>query len=250
MRSLFSTYSLAQWTALADGDLVTLLNTESWRNVRSEVLVALLVTGVLWDEVEVLAADDEGSVHLGGDDGSGEDTATDGDLAGEWALLVCEKRDVSIYACQTFLPTVLVRSRELEARVWIGHAPRRPSPQRVSSSSSLRISRFLRSLRSRNMRPRHTNVVALNGGLWGLETQTNVLVPSATSLAGSRSLDLDLGVEEDVRLLLESALGLDGQFGSHFCGWWMSRLSVGEVVRIGSSSLNWSIHGFCCKRSL
>lgn len=60
--------------------------------MRSEVLVALLVTGVLGDEVEVLAADDEGSVHLGGDDGSGEDTATDGDLAGEWALLVCEER--------------------------------------------------------------------------------------------------------------------------------------------------------------
>jgi len=77
------------------------------------------------------------------------------------------------------------------------------------------------------MRHRHTNVVALNGGLWGLETQTNVLVPSASSLAGSRGLDLDLGVEEDVRLLLESALGLDGQFGGHFCGCWMSRLSIG-----------------------
>lgn len=92
---LFLTYSLAQWAALADGDLVTLLNTESWRNVRSEVLVALLVTGVLGDEVEVLAADDEGSVHLGGDDSSGEDTATDRDLADEWALLVCEARNIS-----------------------------------------------------------------------------------------------------------------------------------------------------------
>lgn len=89
------TYSLAQWAALADGDLVTLLDTESWGNVRSEVLVALLVTGVFWDEVEVLAADDEGSVHLGGDDSSGEDTATDGDKTGEWALLVCETRNVS-----------------------------------------------------------------------------------------------------------------------------------------------------------
>lgn len=57
--------------------------------------MALLVTGVFWDEVEVLAADDEGSVHLGGDDSSGEDTATDRDLADEWALLVCETRNVS-----------------------------------------------------------------------------------------------------------------------------------------------------------
>ncbi len=83
-----ATYSLGQWTTLADGNLITLLNTESWGDVGSEVLVALLVTGVLWDEVKVLATDDESAVHLGGDDGSGKDTATDRDLAGEWALLV------------------------------------------------------------------------------------------------------------------------------------------------------------------
>lgn len=53
-----------------------------------EVLVALLVTGVLGNEVEVLAADDESAVHLRGDDGAGKNTATDGDLAGEGALLV------------------------------------------------------------------------------------------------------------------------------------------------------------------
>ena len=47
------------------------------RNVRSKVLVSLLVTGVLWDEVEVFSADDEGSVHLGGDNSSGQDTSTD-----------------------------------------------------------------------------------------------------------------------------------------------------------------------------
>ena len=50
--------------------------------------MALLVTGVLWDKVKVLATDDKSAVHLGGDDGSGQDTSTDGDLAGEWALLV------------------------------------------------------------------------------------------------------------------------------------------------------------------
>jgi len=83
------TYSLAERSALADGDLVTLLNTESWGDVCGEVLVALLVTGVLWNEVEVLAANDEGTVHLGGNDGTGQDTATNGDKTGEWALLVC-----------------------------------------------------------------------------------------------------------------------------------------------------------------
>ena len=54
-----------------------------------EVLVALLVTGVLGDEVKVLAADNQGTVHLGGNDGAGQDTATDGDETSERALLVC-----------------------------------------------------------------------------------------------------------------------------------------------------------------
>lgn len=51
--------------------------------------MSLLVTGVLGDEVKVLAADDDSTVHLGGDDGAGQDTATDGDETGEGALLVC-----------------------------------------------------------------------------------------------------------------------------------------------------------------
>ena len=73
---------------MADGDLVTLLDTECWGDVCGEVLVALLVTGVLWNEVKVFSADDEGTVHLGRNDSAGQDTATDGDKAGEWALLV------------------------------------------------------------------------------------------------------------------------------------------------------------------
>lgn len=85
-----STYGLAEGPALADGNLVTLLDTESRGNVGGKVLVAALVTGVLGDEVEVLAADDQGAVHLGGDDGAGKDTATDGDETSEGALLVCK----------------------------------------------------------------------------------------------------------------------------------------------------------------
>ena len=138
---------LGERSALANSDLVTLLDTESGRDVCGEVLVAALVTGVLGDEVEVLAADDQSAVHLGGDDGAGQDTATDRDLANEGALLV--------------------------------------------------------------------DVVALNGGLGGLETQTDVLVPSAAVLASAGSLADLLGVLEDVRLLLVSALALDGKFGGH-----------------------------------
>ena len=233
----FSTYSLGQWTALANGDLVTLLNTECWGDVGSEVLVALLVTSVLWNKVEVLATDDEGAVHLGGDDGAGEDTATDGDLAGEWALLVWR---VHVSICAVGVILMLPSSwNALEISVlFVASIPTKsllsPRPannlaQQTTPCISLRIPDSA-SISSRILPCRHTNVVALNGGLWGLEAQSDVLVPSATSLASAGGLDLNLGVEEDVWLLLEGALSLDGQFGGHFCGWWMSRWS--KVVRI------------------
>ena len=86
---ILSTYSLAQRAALADGNPVTFLDTECRRDVSGDILVPLLVTVVLGDVVEVFAADDDGTVHLGRDNTAGEDTATDGDLTGEGALLVC-----------------------------------------------------------------------------------------------------------------------------------------------------------------
>lgn len=58
-----------------------------------EVLVSLLVTVVLGDVVEVFSADDERTVHLGGDNGAGQDTATDGDETGEGALLVYSRTE-------------------------------------------------------------------------------------------------------------------------------------------------------------
>ncbi len=89
------TYSLAQRTALANGNLVTFFNTERRGDVSSEVLVALLVTGVLGDEMEIFPANDEGTVHFGGDDCAGQDTATDGDETSERAFLVCVMKRVS-----------------------------------------------------------------------------------------------------------------------------------------------------------
>ena len=41
---------------------------------------------------------------------------------------------------------------------------------------------------------RHTDVVALNGGLGGTETQTDILVVAASALARLRRLDLGLRV--------------------------------------------------------
>lgn len=92
---VITTYSLGERTALADGDPITLLNTESGGNVSGQVLVALLVTVVLGDVVEVFTADDDGAVHLGGHNTAGQDTATDGDKTGEGALLVCRDQFVS-----------------------------------------------------------------------------------------------------------------------------------------------------------
>jgi hypothetical protein len=83
-----------------------------------------------------------------------------------------------------------------------------------------------------------TDVRALNRGLGRSEAQTDVLVPSSAALASSRRLGLRLGVEEDVRLLLESALRLHGKFGGHGCGCgWLSRSQV-VVVGLGFGGKN------------
>ncbi len=58
--------------------------------------MSLLVSGVFGDEVKVFSANDEGSVHLGGNDGTGQDTATDRDETGERTFLIYRKRNVSI----------------------------------------------------------------------------------------------------------------------------------------------------------
>jgi hypothetical protein len=92
-----------------------------------------------------------------------------------------------------------------------------------------------------------TDVAAINGGLGGSETQTDVLVPSSSRprgnsisikaanvtlstsksfpqrvtgchlLARSGALDLDLRVLEDMGLLLVSTLRLDRQLSRHVC---------------------------------
>lgn len=97
--------------------------------------MALLVTRVLGDKVEVLAADDEGAVHLGADDGAGQDTAADGDLAGEGALLVClRRRRLASLFCDC-----LVRVRRLEQCVQSSHLVS-PAPRPHALIATLRNS--------------------------------------------------------------------------------------------------------------
>ena len=71
--------------------------------------------------------------------------------------------------------------------------------------------------RTRPLPERLTDVGTLDGVLGGLETETNILKPSASTLSDSALGGADLLGGEDVGLLLESTLGLDGEFGGHGC---------------------------------
>lgn len=50
--------------------------------------MTLLVSVVFWYVVKVLSSDDNGTSHLGRDDLSAQDTTSDRNLTGPWALLV------------------------------------------------------------------------------------------------------------------------------------------------------------------
>ena len=79
---------LCQRTALSNGDNISLLNGEAGAAMRMNVLVTLLITLVLGDVVEVVTTNDNGALHLGGDDETLEDLSTDGNISSEGALLV------------------------------------------------------------------------------------------------------------------------------------------------------------------
>mmetsp|Transcript_3368 Transcript_3368/g.8399 ORF Transcript_3368/g.8399 Transcript_3368/m.8399 type:complete len:254 (-) Transcript_3368:42-803(-) len=81
-------HGLRERAALADEHLVAGVEAEARRAVRRERLVALFVPVVLADEVQVVAADDDGAVHLGRLHDAREQAAADRDVAREGALLV------------------------------------------------------------------------------------------------------------------------------------------------------------------
>jgi len=60
------------------------------------------------------------------------------------------------------------------------------------------------------------DICSLNSSLWRPKPQSNIFVPSSSSLSHTLALrTFDLGVEEDMGLLLEGTLRLDCQFGRH-----------------------------------
>mmetsp|Transcript_96360 Transcript_96360/g.249202 ORF Transcript_96360/g.249202 Transcript_96360/m.249202 type:complete len:200 (-) Transcript_96360:13-612(-) len=83
-------HRLGEGAALADRDDVALGHVEARRAVRRQVGVALLEAVELLDVVQVVAADDDGPLHLVRDDHALQDLAADAHVAGERALLVDE----------------------------------------------------------------------------------------------------------------------------------------------------------------
>lgn len=71
------TYRFTQRSALPNGDLISFLHTECRRNMGSQVLMSLLISGVFGNEMEVFASDDESSMHFGRDNGASEYSTTD-----------------------------------------------------------------------------------------------------------------------------------------------------------------------------
>ena len=87
--------------ALSNGDNVSLLHIKARRAVSGDVAVSLFITShekflgeaqflpsVLLDVSEVVTADNDGALHLGGDDQSLQNRATNRDGRGEGALLI------------------------------------------------------------------------------------------------------------------------------------------------------------------
>ena len=82
-------HSLGQRAALADGDDVTLTDVlEGGGAVHGHVLMPLLKSSVLANVLQVISADDNSALHLVRDDHALEDSATDGHVSCERALLV------------------------------------------------------------------------------------------------------------------------------------------------------------------
>lgn len=119
--SIVSAYSLAERSALSNGDLVALDDTEGGRYVCGEVLVALLVTRVFGHKVQVFTSDDQCAVHLCGNDGTGQNSSTDRDHAGERAFLVfcmsascshdrAERRSLCLVVCHCIAQCAALRA--------------------------------------------------------------------------------------------------------------------------------------------
>lgn len=76
-------------SALTNGDDISFLDSsESRGTVGWDIGVTLLKPIVLLDEVQVVSAHNDGSVHFGGNDHTSENTSSDPNVAGEGTVVV------------------------------------------------------------------------------------------------------------------------------------------------------------------
>ena len=80
--------SLGKRTALSNGDDITFLDSEGRTAVNSNVLVSLFKTTVLGNVMQIISTDNDGTLHLGGDDQTLEDTSTNTDISSERTFLI------------------------------------------------------------------------------------------------------------------------------------------------------------------
>ena len=82
-------HGLSKRSALANGNNITLRHVlEGGRAVDRDVVVSLGKTSVLGDVLQIISTNYDGSLHLGGDDKTLQDAATNGHISSERALLV------------------------------------------------------------------------------------------------------------------------------------------------------------------
>lgn len=79
---------LGEGAGLSNSDLISGADKEGRGAMSRNLLVTLLETGVLLDEVKVVTTDSDGTVHLGGRNNTLDDASTNSDSSGEWALLI------------------------------------------------------------------------------------------------------------------------------------------------------------------
>jgi len=80
---------LGDWSALTNSDDITNSSSlESWRHVGWQVMMSLLESVVFLDIMQIIPSQDHSTVHPGWEDHTLEDSASDWNLGGEWALFV------------------------------------------------------------------------------------------------------------------------------------------------------------------
>lgn len=166
-------------------------------------------------------------MHLGRDDGAGQDTATDRDQAGEGAFFVYRTERALVYSSveyfteSRFFSFFLFFFPILFGYLNSTHKQNLTPPPTPPPNFSIPQPLLPTPTKTQS---KLTDISPLNGVLGSLETQANILVPSPSSLTDPAVRGTGLIGEKDVGLLLESPLGLDGQFGGHgwccfCCGW-------------------------------